>query len=602
MKISFLIPALLFTSTFVSQTYSKEVEEKIKEVENNITGRLVLNNEKPSTILERMKFHNVKGLSIAIIENNKISWAKGYGWADEEEKRPVTPETLFEPGSISKSLNAVGILKLAQDKELDLNTDINTYLRSWKFPYDSLSKGKKITLTHILSHHAGLSVHGFPGHDIYGPIPTVYDILDGKNGSFTPPVRSMFEPGLRFQYSGGGTTISQVILSDITAQPYEVWMYENVLKPFGMVHSTYAQPPSKEVQKSCSSGYMMDGTRVTSKFHAYPEQGAAGLWMTPSDLCNYIIDMQLAYKGERSKVLSQDMIKLHLTPTFPDGSAALGTFVEEHDGAKFFTHNAGNDGFCGLFYAGLDDGFGVVIFANSNEFKIISEVLNSINKAYKWHKFYQAPKPRTSISMSNDVLKSYEGIYVFEDIWAAIGKKDKDKNYHFYSTGQYVKMYFSTPTHFYNEEFSSEKEFIKDEKGNVTGYKRTVDGKEFPKAIKVTNIDTLQQPSQFFNDVAWYFFECKKYDEAFKYYKRGVQLYPKELSIAGNMAHTYLLSGDYNTAIGIYKSHLNDMIKPELSWKKMMQDDAMWFKQNGYNVKPFDKVFTELNIERPKGF
>jgi CubicO group peptidase (beta-lactamase class C family) len=600
MKYILLTCSLSITATFFSQTYSKEVEAKIKEVENTISGRLVLNNEKPSTILERMKFYNVKGLSVAVIENNKISWAKGYGWADEEEKRPVTTETLFEPGSISKSLNSVGILKLAQNKELDLHTDINTYLRSWKCPYDSLSKGKKITLSQILSHHAGLSVHGFPGHDIDRPMPTVYDILDGINGSPTPPVRSMFEPDLKFQYSGGGTTISQVILSDVTAQPYDVWMYENVLKPIGMIHSTYAQPPAKDLRKLCASGYMMNGDRVTSKFHAYPEQAAAGLWMTPSDLCNYIIDMQLAYKGGKSNVLNEDMVKLHLTPTYTDGSAAMGTFIEEHDGAKFFKHDAGNDGFCGLFYAGLDDGFGIVIFANGNEFKIIYEVLNSINKAYKWHNFYQAPKLKTSISVSDDVLKTYEGIYVFENMWAGIGKRDN--KHHFYTDGQYVKMYYSSPTHFFNEEFSSEKEFIKDEKGQVTGYTRTVNDQKYPNAIKITNPDTIKLPSQMFNNIAWYLFECKKYDEAFKYYKRGVQLYPKELTTVGNMAHTYLLSGDYNTAIGIYKAHLGDMINPDLSWIKMIQDDAMWFRQNGYDAKAFNKVFSDLNIEKPAGW
>ena len=168
MKTSNLIVAIFLfcTSAFSQTTYSPQTLEKINEVETNITGNILVNDERPSTILERMAKYKVKGLSIAVIENNKIAWAKGYGWADEGEKKPMTTETLFEPGSISKSLNAVGILKLAQDKKLDLYTDINTYLTSWKFPYDSISKGKKITLAQILSHNAGLTVHGFPGHDI----------------------------------------------------------------------------------------------------------------------------------------------------------------------------------------------------------------------------------------------------------------------------------------------------------------------------------------------------------------------------------------------------------------------------------------------------
>src|SRR5436190_5789854 len=170
-SLSFSACLLLSGIVCAQPTYPKTPEELVKEVENNITGRLIVEGEKPQTIQERMAYHNVKGLSIAVIENYKVAWAKGYGWADESEKRPVTAETLFEPGSISKSLNAIGILKLAQDKKVDLYTDINSYLTTWKFPYDSVSKGKKITLAQILSHSAGLTVHGFPGHDPKGPIP-----------------------------------------------------------------------------------------------------------------------------------------------------------------------------------------------------------------------------------------------------------------------------------------------------------------------------------------------------------------------------------------------------------------------------------------------
>jgi CubicO group peptidase (beta-lactamase class C family) len=594
------IAILLFGPPAFSQTqYSRQTLEKIKEVENNVCGRLIINDEKSGTITGRMAKYNVKGLSIAVIHDHKIAWAKGYGWADEAEKRPVTPETLFEPGSISKCLNAVGILKLAQDKKVDLYTDINSYLTSWKFPYDSLSKGKKISLAHLLSHTGGLSVHGFPGHDIKGPIPTVYEVLDGKQPSFTPAVRSVFEPGLRFQYSGGGTTISQVLLSDVTKQPYDTWMYENVLKPIGMVNSTYAQPPAREKQALCASAYRRDGTPLENKFHVYPEQGAAGLWMTPSDLCHYIIDMQEAYQGKPSKVLTSEMVKLHLSP-FNNGPTALGTFIEDHSGSNYFQHGAGNDGFCGQFYGSLDEGYGVALFLNTDDPRILSEVINSVAKAYNWKNFYHEPKIRKSISVPDAVLKTYEGVYLFENNWAAIGKKDKD--YHFYTDHSYVKMYYSTPTHFFNEEFASEKEFIKDGQGNILGYTRTVDGKEFPKATKITKIDTLKLESEVFGDIAWYLFEAKKYDESIAYYQRGVQLYPGNLFLLSNMAHVYLYKNDYNSAIAIYKAHLKEMIEPGLSWEKMMQDDLTWFKRNGYDIKIFDKVFAELKIQKPEGY
>ena len=244
---------------------------------------------------------------------------------------------------------------------MDLYTDINAYLTSWKFPYDSLSKGKYITLAQLLSHNAGLSTHGFPGHNINGPIPSIIQVVDGKSPAVTQAVRSVFEPDLKFQYSGGGTTISQILLTDVTGQPYAQWMYENVLKPIGMKNSSYAQPPAKDKRQLCASGYYRDGSSVLNKFHVYPEQAAAGLWMTPSDLCNYVVDMQLAYQGKPSKVLDSTMVKLHLAP-YNNGPTAMGTFIDDLNGTKYFQHSAGNDGFCGFFYASLEEGYGLVFF------------------------------------------------------------------------------------------------------------------------------------------------------------------------------------------------------------------------------------------------
>jgi CubicO group peptidase (beta-lactamase class C family) len=601
MKISILFIAILLLGpkVFSQENFSQETLNKIKEIENNISGNVLVNDEKPGTITERMAKYKVKGLSIAVIHDYKIVWAKGYGWADEAEKRSVTTATLFEPGSISKSLNAVGILKLTQDKKLDLYTDINIYLNSWKFPYDSLSKGKIITLANLLSHTGGLSTHGFPGHNINGAIPTLLQVLDGKTPAVTPAVRSLFEPGLKYQYSGGGTSISQLILTDIVKQPYDAWMYENVLKPIGMMNSTYAQPPAKEIRHLCASAYNRDGSPILGKFHVYPEQAAAGLWMTPTDLCNYIIDMQLAYQGKASKVLNAEMVKLHLTP-YNNGPTAMGTFIDDLKGAKYFQHSAGNDGFCGQFYGSLDEGYGVAIFLNTDYGKILPEVVNSVAKAYNWKNFYKEPQRKKSIAVDEKIIKRYEGIYLFDDSWAAIGKKDNE--YHFYTSWSYAKMYFTTPTSFFNEEFQAVKEFLKDEKGNILGYSRTVDGKEFPRATKITNPDTVKLANQLLNDIGWYFFESKKYREALTYFRRGVQLYPADLSMLVNMAHMYLFNNEYKNARDIYKAHLADTVKQGYSWVDLMRDDFVYFKDKNYDMTLFEKVFAELKVKKPNGY
>jgi len=171
-------------------TYSKLVQAKIKTFENNLGLWVQIGNQQ-FTLADRMKSNHVNGVSIALIKDYKIEWAKGYGWADSAEQRPVTTSTLFQAGSISKSLNGVGLLKLVQEGKLDLYADINSYLKSWKFPYDSLSKGKKITIANLLSHTAGLTVHGFDGYEKGDTIPTLIQILNGEKPANSKAIRSM---------------------------------------------------------------------------------------------------------------------------------------------------------------------------------------------------------------------------------------------------------------------------------------------------------------------------------------------------------------------------------------------------------------------------
>lgn len=600
MKSISLIIVLLFSafSLFSQPGYDQLTKEKISAFENSLSGRIIVESEGKSRLLDRMEFFHVKGLSIAVIDNYQIAWAKGYGWADEAEKRPVTTETLFEPGSISKTLNAVGVLKLVQEKKLDLHTDINTYLKSWQFPYDSIANNKKITLAHLLSHSAGLTVHGFPGYDLLAEIPTVPQILDGKAPANTPPVRSAFEPGLRFQYSGGGTTISQLIISDITGKPYDTYLYENVLKPIGMVNSFYTQPPPPEKRSLCASGYYQDGNPVPHKFHQYPEQAAAGLWMTPTDLCQYIIETQLAYQGKSSRVLNEEMTKLMLTP-YNDPNVGLGVFIENHDNTIYFQHSAGNEGFCGIFYGSLEGGKGVAVFLNSDNFGLLPEVVNSVASVYEWDHFY-TPVYKKAVAVSDSDLQTSSGIYLFENTWASIFKKDS--TYYYYSNGTTAQMYFSARDQFFNKEFQAEKTFIRDPRGNITGFLRQVGEETYPPATKIAQVDTLQLGKEDLNSIGWHLLENGRYKEAAAYLNRGLLLYPGDLILLGNLAHCYLFDQQYDLALDIYKAHLGETIEGNLTWKSMIENDFIYLKRQGLDKALMDKVFAELGMKAPAGY
>ncbi|KYP14116.1 serine hydrolase domain-containing protein [Flavihumibacter sp. CACIAM 22H1] len=407
----FYLFALLIANSLALYAQDKptKLESLIKQVENSLTPSIIYNDSIPKNNLEtRMKELGIKGLSIAIIQDYKIQWAKAYGWADEAAGRKATTETRFQAASISKSLNSLGILKLVEEKKLDPEADINQYLKRWKFPYDSLSKGKKINTYQLLSHTAGLTVHGFPGYEITDTLPSLPQILDGKKPANTRAVRSAFEPGLKFQYSGGGTTISQLLLEDITGQPYALYMQEKILKPLGMKNSSYQQPPLNPGELS-TGYYAQSGTAVKGRYHVYPEQAAAGLWTTPSDLARYIIECQLAYQGRSAKVLSKTMMQKRMTP-YVDSTVALGVFIQKKGNNTYFNHNGGNEAFLCTSYGTLEDGRGMVIMINGDNYGIISELTNSIAQVYKWDGFF-TPGFRKKIALPTDSAAVYAGNY-----------------------------------------------------------------------------------------------------------------------------------------------------------------------------------------------
>lgn len=414
MKKIILIIILLFSFN----GFSQDITGKIELFENDLNHWDTLKTKKWS-LKERMAFYEVNAVSIAVIKDYKIEWMKAYGYADTSEKKTATTQTLFQAASISKSINSLGILKLVEEGKLNLDVDINTYLRDWKFPYDSISKGRKISISELLSHQAGLSTSGFPGYEKGKKIPTSIEILEGKKPANSPAVRSIFEPSLKFQYSGGGTTISQLILENTSGERYEDYMQKNILNKLGMNNSFYNQPPAKEKENILATAYNGE-YQVKRKFHVYPEKAAAGLWTNPTDLSKYIIETQLSLLGKSNKILSKEMSIKRL-------ENRLGVFIIDFEGVKYFSHNGGNEGFSCFYIGSFENGDGAVIMTNSGSHGIINEISSSIASINKWRNYPIKPnKESIALTIRKECRKNIsQGIEYY--------KKLKTTNYNEYN-------------------------------------------------------------------------------------------------------------------------------------------------------------------------
>ena len=384
-----------------------KADDAIAAVENGLYPKVRVEGQKPWTIAERMKHYNVPGLSMAVVYDHKIAWAKGYG-VIEANSKPVTLRTAFQAASISKSINGFGIVRLADQGKLDLDADINKYLKTWEFPYDQKFGDEKITIKNLLSHTAGLTVHGFGGYQSADGLPSVSEILDGKSPANSGPVRSFRSPNKGYKYSGGGTVISQRILEDTLEVPYEQFVKDYVLDPIGMKDSFYRVNASNESRVAVA--HRSNGARLPNGFNYYPEQAPAGLWTTPSDLARFIISTQAVLAGKSDSVMSKSAAEMMLRPHLAGTPSALGFFVEDRNGAKYFQHGGSNEGFKAQYFGSFEGGNGVAVMVNSDSFNIIPEIIQSVATVYKWPNFYDA-KVRKPVEVTETDLKPLAGVY-----------------------------------------------------------------------------------------------------------------------------------------------------------------------------------------------
>jgi CubicO group peptidase (beta-lactamase class C family) len=347
--------------------------------------------DRPDTafdLVDRMRLNHVPGVSLAIIDNFKIVFARGYGVTEFGGSKQVDTTTLFLAGSMSKPVFASGVLQLVEQGKLALDEDINVKLKSWHLPDSRFTEHEKVTLRRLLTHSAGLTVWGFPGYEVGKPVPTVPQLLDGAPPANTAAVRNDTTPGARWLYSGGGITIAQLAASDVTGEDFPSLMRRLVLSRAGMTRSTYENPLPKSREPEAASGHERIDTPVPGRFHIYPEMAAAGLWTTAPELARWALSLTHSYNGDAPGLLSPAMARqmiskqVHQGPQYGSGFWGLGVQVAGDGDSIQFTHGGRDEGFVANFIMWPKLGRGIFVMTNGVNGALLAELSRAFAEVY----------------------------------------------------------------------------------------------------------------------------------------------------------------------------------------------------------------------------
>jgi CubicO group peptidase (beta-lactamase class C family) len=403
---------------------SADIAARIQRVEDGLLPDNVIKGQPlpQMKLVERMKYYETPGVSIAVINNYRLEWARGYGVRAQGSNEPVTSDTLFQAASISKPVTALMAMVLVQQGKLSLDEDVNQKLVSWKVPENEFTRERKASLRGILTHTAGFDVLAYEGTLAGEPLPTAQQVLNGEKPATNPAIRPVYIPGTKNAYSGGGFLVLQQLLIDVTGKPFPQLAEELVFHPLGMKSSTFQQPLPSSLQANTAAGTQR-GAPIKGKWLIKPNMASGGLWSTPSELARFVIELQKARMGKSRKVINRNTANLIIPPlesqvSGGDGVSVrvrgLGLGVTGENEEIRFSHGGYTSGYrCEM--VGFGNGKAVVVMTNGSSQGLLREMLRSVATEYRWKAPEYLPKERTLATVDPRVLEGYAGQYEFPE-------------------------------------------------------------------------------------------------------------------------------------------------------------------------------------------
>jgi CubicO group peptidase (beta-lactamase class C family) len=320
-------------------------------------------------IIEHMNNEGIPGLGIGIVQGSELVYARGFGPANAEENRPITPDTVFRIGSISKTMTAIGLMQLWERDKFGLDDPVNDHLKAIRVAHPA-PDAPPITFRHLLTHTAGIGELRMLS-DIVRPMAA----LGVKEGQSIPTPNEMYAAGLhaevhagaKWAYANHAFAVLAQAVEDVSGEPFAEYMIRQVFEPLGMHHTDYRL--SDRVRDQLAVGYARAGNRVKAvPYMEITVSGAGSVFSTVNDMGRYMAALMNGGSNAHGTVLQPETLALmfqphyQLDPHLP--ALGLAFWVEQWDGHRVVNHDGGWIGFISSMWFTPDDRIGVVTFTN----------------------------------------------------------------------------------------------------------------------------------------------------------------------------------------------------------------------------------------------
>ncbi|MBL7827825.1 MAG: serine hydrolase [Saprospiraceae bacterium] len=528
---------------------------------------------------------------VLVAEKGHILYNKSFGYADEAKKRKLDENSIFELASVSKQFTAMAIVILKEKGKLGFDDKLSKHI-------PELAAYENITLRQMLNHTSGLPDYVFNLDSLFdkSKISTNHDLVNIFQ-KHKPAL--LFKPGTKWAYSNTGYDLLAVVVERASGMLFGDFLRKAIFKPLKMnntfVYSRRLAPKQLDnyaygyTYSEQSKKYVLPDEEEYSRFVVWLDgiAGAGGISSTVMDLLKWdraLYKHKLVSAESMKSVFSDPGVSKAISERY-----GFGWFLESFaDLGKIVNHSGGWPGYRTFIDRHIDKDKTIIVLLNHDDGLI---PLQGIRRILADKPFFDPAKAKP---VSDSILSRYAGVYKVENVFVSIEKKED--GYYLFQENAYYKMYFSSDVDFFNMEHPSEKHFVTDASGRVSGYQRFYFGTALPMAHKIVKPDTIVADEQFFNFAGWHFLEQKKFEKAIRYLKRGLELYPDALLIQGNLAHGYLFNNDYEAASTIYKKHIGEEIVQGFAWTDMIRQDFMHFKKLGFDPEWMDKMLNELKL------